>query len=109
MADKNFSRRTLIRTLAVAIPAGTVALQTQAADLPRLDPDDPVAKALLYVHDAADVDTSNPLAARFEVGQTCENCAQIQGNDGDEWRPCGIFPGKAVATQGWCSVWVAKP
>ncbi len=109
MADKNFSRRTFIRTLAVAIPAGTVALQTQAADLPRLDPDDPVAKALLYVHDAADVDTSNPLAARFEVGQTCENCAQIQGNDGDEWRPCGIFPGKAVATQGWCSVWVAKP
>jgi hypothetical protein len=111
MADKNFSRRTFIRTLAVAIPAGTVALQTQAqgADLPQLDPADPVAMALVYVHDAADVDKSNPLAARFEVGQTCDNCAQIQGNDGDEWRPCGIFPGKSVAGKGWCSVWVAMP
>ncbi len=110
MADKNFSRRTFFQTLAVALPAGTVALQNtaQAADLPQLDPSDPTAKALMYVHDAADVDTANPAAARFEVGQTCDNCAQIQGNDGDAWRPCGIFPGKVVAAAGWCSVWVAK-
>ena len=34
--------------------------------------------------------------------------ALIQGNDGDAWRPCQIFPGKAVAAAGWCSVWAPK-
>ena len=110
MADKNFSRRKFIQTLAVALPVGTVALQNQAlaGDLPQLDPSDPTARALGYVHSAADVDASSPSAARFEVGQTCDNCVQIQGNDGDAWRPCGIFPGKSVAAAGWCSVWAAK-
>ncbi|MBT8100786.1 MAG: high-potential iron-sulfur protein, partial [Gammaproteobacteria bacterium] len=41
--------------------------------------------------------------------QTCANCALIQGNDGDEWRPCQIFPGKVVNANGWCSVWAPKP
>jgi hypothetical protein len=111
MSEKNVSRRTFIRSLAVALPAGAVVLRNDAhaADLPRLDPNDPTAKALVYVHDAADVDASNPLAARFEAGQNCANCAQIQGEDGAEWRPCGIFPGKAVNAAGWCSVWVGKP
>jgi len=38
----------------------------------------------------------------------CSNCALIQGNDGDEWRPCQIFPGKLVNANGWCSVWAPK-
>lgn len=111
MADKNFSRRSFIQSLAVAVPAGAVVMQSEAlaSDLPKLDPSDPTAQALVYVHDVADVDTSNPLAARFEAGQDCSNCAQIQGEDGAEWRPCGIFPGKVVNAKGWCSVWVAKP
>ena len=111
MADKNISRRSFIQTLAVALPAGAVVLQNDAlaAELPHLDPNDPVAKNFAYVHDAADVDTSNPAAARFEAGQDCANCAQIQGEEGAEWRPCAIFPGKVVSAKGWCSVWVAKP
>lgn len=40
--------------------------------------------------------------------QTCAKCALVQGNDGDEWRPCQIFPGKVVNAAGWCSVWAAK-
>ncbi|NND37413.1 MAG: high potential iron-sulfur protein [Gammaproteobacteria bacterium] len=109
MSDKNLSRRTFIQSLAVALPAGAVVLQNDAfaGDLPKLDPADPTAVALVYVEDAANVDTSNPLAARFEPGQNCANCAQIQADEGD-WRPCGIFPGKAVAAAGWCSVWVGK-
>lgn len=110
MHDENVSRRKFIQTLAVALPAGAALLnqEVQAEDLPKLEESDPVAKALVYVHDAADVDTSNPLAARFEAGQDCSNCAQIQGDEGAEWRPCGIFPGKLVNNKGWCSVWVAK-
>ncbi|UCG71350.1 MAG: high-potential iron-sulfur protein [Chromatiales bacterium] len=112
MRDENISRRNFLKSLAVAVPAGSALLQVEvvyAADLPKLDPADPAAKALLYVHDAADVDTSNPMAARFEAGQNCANCVQIQGEDGAEWRPCGIFPGKSVAAAGWCSVWAPMP
>jgi hypothetical protein len=111
MQDENLSRRKFLQTLAVALPAGAVMLhsESRAQDMVKLDLNDPAAKALLYVEDAADVDKSNPLAARFEVGQDCTNCAQIQGEEGAEWRPCGIFPGKVVAAKGWCSVWVAKP
>jgi len=109
MHDENVSRRKFLQSLAVALPAGAALLNSEvrAEDLPKLEESDPVAKALVYVHDAADVDTSNPLAARFEAGQDCSNCAQIQGEEGAEWRPCGIFPGKLVANKGWCSVWVA--
>ncbi len=40
--------------------------------------------------------------------QSCANCAQLQGNEGDEWRPCAIYVGKLVNANGWCSVWVPK-
>lgn len=112
MRDESISRRNFLKGVALAVPAGSVALQAtvaKASDLPKLDEADPAAKALLYVHDAADVDTSNPMAARFEPSQNCANCVQIQGEDGAEWRPCGIFPGKSVAAAGWCSVWALKP
>ena len=111
MEQKNLSRRCFLKTVAVALPAGAVVLRQEAAaqDMPIISEDDPAAKALLYVHDVADVDTSNPLAARFEPGQDCSNCAQIQGPEDEDWRPCGIFPGKLVANRGWCSVWAPKP
>jgi len=111
MRDENLSRRNFLQKLAVALPAGSVLLQTEvrAEDMPKLDPAEPTAKALLYVHDVADLDTSNPMASRYEAGQTCANCAQIQGEDGAQWRPCGIFPGKLVNAGGWCTVWAPKP
>lgn len=102
------ARRKFIQLSAVAaagyfVPAGREA---QAGDLPQLSPDDPMAKAMKYTHDASTVDPAarnNPAA-----DQQCGNCALVQGNDGDEWRPCQIFPGKAVAAKGWCSVWAPK-
>ena len=111
MSDTQFSRRRFLGGLAAAIPAGSVLVQHSASaqDLPQITEDDPAAKALLYVHDASKVDTANPMAARFEAGQDCSNCAQIQGDEGAEWRPCGIFPGKLVNNKGWCSVWAPKP
>jgi hypothetical protein len=111
MHDDSISRRKFLKTLAVAVPAGSVLLQgeARAEDMPKLEESDPAAKALLYVSDAANVDKSNPMAARFEPGQNCANCAQIQGEPGAEWRPCGIFPGKLVSANGWCSVWAPKP
>jgi hypothetical protein len=109
--SQEFTRRRFLATVAVAVPAGAVlmnAATATAADLPKLDPNDPSAKALLYVPDAKNVDRKNPLAARFADGQHCANCQVIQGKDGEAYRPCAIFPGKLVAAAGWCSAWAKK-
>jgi hypothetical protein len=104
-------RRFLCNVAVVAVPVTAISLRQTASaqELAHVTLDDPTAKALLYVHDASQVDTSNPMAARYAAGQTCENCIQIQGDAGSEWRPCALFPGKAVASAGWCSVWALKP
>jgi hypothetical protein len=109
------TRRRFLAQVALAVPAGAALLDVAVSNtafaedaLPKLALTDPSAKALLYVDDATKVDTKNPMAARYAAGQTCANCAQIQGKDGDAYRPCGIFPGKLVASNGWCSVWVKK-
>ncbi len=80
--------------------------EAMADELPKLALDDPMAQAMKYTHDASTVDAAarvNPAA-----DQICSKCALIQGADGDEWRPCQIFPGKSVNAAGWCSVWAPK-
>ena len=109
--SQEFTRRRFLATVAVAVPAGAVlmnAATATAADLPKLDPNDPSAEALLYVPDAKIVDTKNPMAARYAAGQTCATCHVIQGKDRQAYRPCAIFPGKLVAAAGWCSAWAKK-
>ena len=101
-------RRKFIQLSAVAA-VGCLAQpgrDARAADLPHVSEDDPMAQAMKYTNDASTVDAgarTNPAA-----NQTCANCALVQGADGDAWRPCQIFPGKAVAAAGWCSVWAPK-
>ncbi len=82
------------------------ASEAQADDLPKITADDPVGIALKYTHDASSVDPA--LRTQPAADQSCANCAQLQGNEGDEWRPCAIFAGKLVNANGWCSVWVPK-
>ena len=115
MNKPEVTRRRFLAQVAIAVPAGAAlldatVLNTAAAQaaLPKLEVTDPSAKALLYVEDAKNVDKKNPLAARFTPDQHCANCSQIQGKDGDAYRPCAIFPGKLVASKGWCSVWAKK-
>lgn len=102
------ARRKFLQLSAVAAAGYFVqpGREVRASDLPHLAEDDPMAVAMKYTHDASTVDPAsrnNPA-----VDQTCANCALIQGNDGDTWRPCQIFPGKAVNADGWCSVWAPK-
>lgn len=115
MNKPEVSRRRFLAQVAMAVPAGAALLDVAVinsafaqAALPKLELTDPSAKALLYIEDATKVDRANPLAARYAAGQDCNNCSQIQGKDGDAWRPCAIFPGKLVAGKGWCSVWAKK-
>jgi hypothetical protein len=102
------ARRKFLQLSAVAAAGYFVqpSREARASDLPQLTEDDPMAKAMKYTRDASTVDAAsrnNPAA-----DQTCANCALVQGSDGDAWRPCQIFPGKAVAAKGWCSVWAPK-
>lgn len=96
--------------LSAAAAAGAVALRpgsdAVAQDMPQLETSDPVAQSMRYTHDASSVDPST--RANPAESQNCANCALIQGNDGDTWRPCQIFPGKVVNANGWCSVWAPK-
>lgn len=93
----NLNRRMFFKISAgtvIGITAGGVSLSALAAEQLKLD--DPLAAAMRYTH-------------KSEVeGQICGNCNLIQGEDGQEWRPCAIFPGKLVANEGWCAAWVKK-
>lgn len=81
--------------------------EAQAQELPKLTEDDPLAVAFKYTHDASTVDPA--LRTQAAAEQNCANCVQLQGVEGDEWRPCAIFIGKRVNAKGWCTVWVPKP
>lgn len=88
----------------VAVPLASLATRgtAVAGELPHLSEDDPTAKALNYVHDAA-----NAPAGKRKNGTYCKNCNLVQGKEGT-WRGCSIFPGKAVNADGWCAGWVGR-
>jgi len=101
------SRRDVVARLAVA--AGLAALlpaTSKSADAARLDVNDPAALALGYVENASRVDTKK--YPGYVKGTNCENCLQLQGKPGNNYRPCSIFPGKLVSVSGWCSSWTAE-
>ena len=91
------SRRRFLKLTAggvVGLSIGGTSLKAMAAE--HVDPEDPQAKALQYVHKST------------KDGQQCAGCALAQGSAGDAWRPCGIFPGKLVSSEGWCAAWAKK-
>ena len=104
--DNAVTRRLFVKQAGLsvaAIASGLTAAPARSTDLPRVAEDDAMAKSLNYVHDATKVDAAKRPSDRF-----CSNCALYQGGDDSEWGGCSIFPGKAVAAQGWCSVWAPK-
>jgi hypothetical protein len=80
--------------------------RAEAAALPHLTNDDPMAMALKYHEDAS----AAPRVDKDGVAakdQFCHNCRFVKSDSG-EWRPCQIFPGKAVNANGWCSSWMHR-
>lgn len=102
---KPMTRRRFFASAGAAAAVVTTGMPIAGAEnqLVRLDENDPTAKALNYVHDAKTVDSAKRSSEHF-----CNNCALFAGESDDEWAGCSIFPGKAVANQGWCSVWAQK-
>ena len=107
MQSKLSRRRFLVASGAVvAVPLALAATRARAAELPHLDEADATASALGYRHDTGKVDGGKYPA--HKATQTCAGCSLVQGAAADAWRPCGLFPGKAVAARGWCAAFAAK-
>ncbi len=102
------ARRALLRAAAAlaAAPLVRILPAAHAEVLPHLSESDPAAKALKY-HDDATAAPRTERAGTPPGEQFCHNCRFIQAESG-EWRPCQIFPGKAVHETGWCASWTAK-
>jgi hypothetical protein len=116
MSDKpmNKSRRDAVKLMLgglAAVPLVNLVgiAAAQAEDLPHVDQaTDPTAIALKYHTDATKADRA--AAARPGLPpdqQFCHNCQFVQAASG-EWRPCQLFPGKAVNENGWCASWTLK-
>ena len=107
MMNRPVSRRALVKTLSLAVTAaGFGGRQARGAEFEKLDVKDPAAVALGYVENAAQVDAKKYPA--FVKGSSCENCLQLSGKAGSDYRPCSLFPGKLVAVGGWCSGWTPE-
>lgn len=99
-------RRFLTGLLAAAAASALPALPAGAADAPRIPEDDPTAKALGYVLNAAKAEKD----PAFKKGSTCANCTlYVAAQEKGGYAPCGAFGGKLVAKAGWCRAWAAKP
>jgi hypothetical protein len=101
------TRRSLVKNLSlVAASAGLFARRSRGDELKRLDVKDPGAVALGYVENASQVDLKKYPA--YAKGSNCENCLQLQGSPGNNYRPCSLFPGKLVSVSGWCKGWTPE-
>ena len=111
MSEQKFPRRTLLKGALLgvaAVPVSALLSRTATAAGGRVDPNEPQAKSLGYVEDAAKVDPkANP---NFKPGQNCANCLQAPtAKPGMTEVPCNIFAGRPVAAKGWCKVYVKRP
>ena len=110
MFEQKFPRRTLLKGALLGVAAVPVtALLGRAAQAAsgKVDPNEPQAKSLGYVEDAAKVDAkANP---NYKAGQVCANCLQAQVKEGAAYVPCNIFAGRDVNAKGWCKVYVKRP
>jgi hypothetical protein len=108
MAKPPLSRRDAVKilTLGATGAAGFAVCRATAAELAKLDVNDPAALALAYVENAAVVDVKKYPA--YVPGSSCDNCLQLTGTPGNRYRPCGLFPGKLVSVSGWCSGWTPE-
>jgi High potential iron-sulfur protein len=104
----NVTRRKMIEnlTLAAGLSAALTWRPVFCAEAARLDVKDPAAVGLGYVENVTLLDTKK--YPDFVPGSSCENCLQLQGKAGNNYRPCSLFPGKLVSVSGWCKSWTPE-
>jgi len=101
---KSTRRQFLITSLGVA---SALTLSHEAlAEAPVASESDPIARALGYKANAAQVPRAK--YPKYVAGQTCRNCAYYQGKPTAALAPCTMLGGKRVAGGGWCNAYVKK-
>lgn len=102
------TRRGVIKHLswAAGLSAALYRPEAAAEDSNRLKPQDPAAVALGYVENTSQLNAKK--TPGFVPGSNCENCLQLQGTAGNNYRPCSLFPGKLVSVSGWCKSWTPE-
>lgn len=108
--NKELTRRSFLQiftTSAVAISLLKVNQLLAAVDLKALpkgakplDEKAPMANALGYKHEAANVNKDR--YKKYVAGQNCANCAQYVKKN-DKWGECKIIKGGLVYADGWCN------
>ncbi len=109
------SRRAFIGIVSATL-AATSALFARpraafaANPMPVVSEHDAQAKALGYVHQAAEADAMRFPKVATPAGrkQNCANCRLYTGATQEQWGPCALFPGKAVNKGGWCAAWLGR-
>ena len=105
----NLNRRSFMQIATVSVVGLALvapAFNATAADLPKLELDNPTAKALGYVEDTTKVNAAK--YPNHKPNQMCSGCTLIQGDVKNARNPCVLFPGKSVASKGWCASYVKK-
>lgn len=105
MKESDLNRRNFAKITALAL-ATVPFVRAANAEIPKLSETDPMAQALGYKENTADVDASK--YPTHKVDQICSGCVLYVGDD-KEWGGCGAFPGKRVAGPGWCTAYSPKP
>jgi High potential iron-sulfur protein len=101
------SRRSLLKGLALGTAGAALGARgARSTEIAKVDVHDPQAVALGYVENASQVDAKK--YPQYVAGSNCDNCLQLQGKPGNNYRPCTLFAGKLVAVSGWCSGWTAE-
>lgn len=102
------SRRQFLNRLAVASASLPIVVllgdvrTARAEEAAKMDPEDPMAKALKYVEDVVRAE------GRVDETALCDNCLHYSGEAGADYGPCALFQGKLVNAKGWCTAWVKK-
>jgi len=98
------NRRQFIMISAASV-AGLATAKVAYAQ-PMVAETEPQAAALGYKSHTKDVDGAK--FPKHKPDQLCSNCALYTAKT-PEAGPCSVFPGKLVAADGWCNLWVRKP
>lgn len=102
----DLDRRRFLSLCAGAAVLTFAVRESDGAELPHVAPTDPAARALGYVEDSAAADAKK--FPQHKPTQACANCKLFTKQDGSQYGPCQIFPGKAVHETGWCGAYQAK-
>lgn len=97
------SRRQFMMISAASV--ATLATAKVAYAQPMVAETDPQASALGYKADTKSVDSAK--FPKHKPDQLCNNCALYTAKS-PEAGACSVFPGKLVASNGWCNLWVKK-